>query len=146
MEDNPRDAELTLRALKKHNLANQVVHMKDGAEVLDYFFRRQDGVESPPSPKVILLDMKLPKADGLEVLRRLKSNPATATIPVVMLTSSKEDRDVKRSYELGVNSYIVKPVKFSAFVEAVAKLGFYWVAMNVELQETTTTGNCNEEL
>jgi len=132
VEDNPRDAELTLRALKKHNLANKVHVVKDGAEALDYVFangayRYRDVNDTP---KVILLDLKLPKVDGLEVLRRIKSDKRAKMMPVVVLTSSREDRDMVESYRLGVNSYIVKPVDFDKFLDAVGELGFYWMLLN----------------
>ena len=132
VEDNPRDAELTLRALKQHNLANHVVWVKDGAEALDYLFGTGTPAGRTPnhSPKVILLDLKLPKVDGLEVLSRLKDDERTRSIPVVMLTSSREEKDIIQSYRLGVNSYIVKPVDFEKFSEAVAQLGLYWLLLN----------------
>ena len=132
VEDNPNDAELTTRALKKHNLANRLHHVVDGAEALDFLFargsyaNRSDGVD----PRVVLLDLKLPKVDGLEVLRHLKESPQTRHIPVVVLTSSREDRDLVESYRLGVNSYIQKPVEFEKFVEAVSQLGLYWLLLN----------------
>ena len=124
-EDNAEDAEMTLRALKRNNLANQVRWVKDGAEALDYLFG-----ETARPPKLVLLDIKMPKVDGIEVLRRLKADPSTQKIPVVVMTSSNEDRDVVESYRLGVNSYIVKPVQFDAFMETVAKIGLYWVLTN----------------
>ena len=132
VEDNPHDAELTLYALKKYNVANHIDIARDGTEALDYVFctgayahRRIEN-----DPKVVLLDLKLPKVDGLEVLRRIKADPRTRTIPVVVLTSSREERDVVESYQLGVNSYIVKPVDFEQFIEAVRQLGLYWVLLN----------------
>ncbi len=132
VEDMPTDAELTIRALKQNNLANRLVWVKDGAEALDFIFakgayarRRMEEV-----PKVILLDLRLPKVDGMEVLRQVKSDERTRTIPVVVLTSSKEDRDVAESYRLGVNSYISKPVEFDAFAKTVAELGLYWLLTN----------------
>jgi len=132
VEDNPRDEELTLRALKKHNLANKVHVAKDGAEALDYLFAggayEDRDIES--TPKVILLDLKLPKVDGLEVLRKVKADERTKTIPVVVLTSSREEKDMVESYKLGVNSYIVKPVDFSKFIDAVGDLGLYWLLLN----------------
>jgi two-component system, response regulator len=132
VEDNPHDAELTMRALKKHNLANRVQHAKDGAEALDFIFAEgayaHRKVED--APRVIMLDLKLPKVDGLEVLRKIKADARTRTIPVVVLTSSREDRDLHECYELGVNSYIVKPVEFENFVRAVSDLGFYWLLLN----------------
>jgi len=132
VEDNPQDVELTLRALKKHNLANRVHVAKDGAEALDYIFASgaYDGRDIGKTPKVILLDLKLPKVDGLEVLRKVKADERTKTIPVVVLTSSREEKDMVESYKLGVNSYIVKPVDFNKFVDAVGDLGLYWVLLN----------------
>ncbi len=124
VEDNASDVELTLRALQKRNLANRVVVARDGVEALDL-------LEGPmPLPKVVLLDLKLPKLNGLEVLRRLKSNERTKRIPVVVLTSSHEEPDVEESYRLGVNSYIVKPVDFESFASAVAEVGLYWLLLN----------------
>ena len=132
VEDNPNDVELTLRALQKRNLSNKVFVVKDGAEALDFIFASgaysQRKVEK--RPKVVLLDLKLPKVDGIEVLRRIKADSRTSPIPVVMLTSSQEERDVVNSYNLGVNSYIVKPVDFSNFVHAVSELGIYWGVLN----------------
>ncbi len=132
VEDNPYDVELTLRALEKHHLANKVVVAKDGEEALNFVFgtgayahrRIWDG------PRVILLDLKLPKIDGLEVLRRIKSDDRTKLIPVVVLTSSQEEQDIIDSYELGVNSYMVKPVDFDQFIRSVSELGFYWLVCN----------------
>ena len=132
VEDNPSDAELAVYALKKHNLANHIEIVRDGAEALDFIFCT--GAYARRSiqqrPKVVLLDLKLPKVDGLEVLRRIKADPHTQTMPVVVLTSSREDRDIVASYQLGVNSYIVKPVNFEQFTEAVRQLGLYWVLLN----------------
>lgn len=132
VEDNPQDLELAQRALRKANLTNRIHVARDGEEALEFLF-----CEGPHSarriedtPKVILLDLKLPKVDGLEVLRRLKGDPRTRTIPVVVLTSSKEQNDVVESYHLGVNSYIVKPVNFDSFVGAVQQLGMYWLLLN----------------
>ena len=132
VEDNPRDAELALRALKKRHLANHLVWVKDGAEALDYIFGMSADAPQAinPVPKVILLDLKLPKVDGLEVLRRLKGDERTKHIPVVVLTSSREEQDIVQSYRLGVNGYIVKPVDFENFSEAVAQLGLYWLLLN----------------
>ncbi len=131
VEDNPTDAELCIRALKKHNLANKLVWVKDGAEALDFLFLTGAYANRPNGqPKVILLDLRLPKVDGLEVLRKVKADDQLKLIPVVVLTSSKEDRDVKESYTLGVNSFISKPVEFEAFADTVAKLGMYWVLVN----------------
>lgn len=132
VEDNPRDAELALRELKKRNLANKLLWVKDGAAALEFIFGPEPraGAGLNCHPKVILLDLKLPKVDGLEVLRRFKSDPAAKTIPVVVLTSSRQEPDIVRSYELGVNSYIVKPVNFDKFSAAVAQLGLYWLLLN----------------
>lgn len=132
VEDNPNDVELTLRALKKHNLANKVHVVKDGAEALDYIFSRgtYENRNVNERPKLILLDLKLPKVDGLEVLRQIKSDERTKTIPVVVLTSSREEQDMIESYKLGVNSYIVKPVDFDKFLDAVGELGLYWLLLN----------------
>jgi two-component system, response regulator len=132
VEDNPYDAELTLRALKRSNLANDVLHVDDGAKALDYVFGAGDyaGRDPEQRPKLMLLDLKLPKVDGLEVLRRIKADQRTRTIPVVVLTSSREERDVVASYQYGVNSYIVKPVEFENFVMAVSQLGLYWLLVN----------------
>ena len=129
VEDNPNDVELTLRAFEVHNLTNRVHVARDGAEALHYLFGDEHGALDP-LPKVILLDLKLPKVDGLEVLRRIRSEAATHTIPVVVLTSSREERDVVESYELGVNSYITKPIAFDKFVETVRTLGLYWLLIN----------------
>jgi CheY-like chemotaxis protein len=132
VEDNPRDAELAMRALKKRNLTNKLVWVKDGAEALEFIFGSRNGADSKVHhrPKLILLDLKLPKVDGLEVLRQLKADPKTKIIPVVVLSSSREEPDIARSYELGVNSYIVKPVNFDNFSEAVAEVGLYWLLLN----------------
>jgi CheY-like chemotaxis protein len=132
VEDNPTDAELAIRALKKNNLANKLVWVKDGAEALDFLFATgaYSDREVTNGPKVILLDLRLPKVDGMEVLRRVKEDARTRAIPVVVLTSSKEDRDVAESYQLGVNSYISKPVEFDEFAKTVADLGLYWLLVN----------------
>ena len=130
-EDNPADAEMTLRALRKSNLANRVHWVKDGAEALDYMFFRDSYAHRPAgAPKLVLLDIKMPKVDGIEVLRRLKEDTGLRAVPVVVMTSSNEERDVVESYRLGVNSYIVKPVQFEAFLETVDKIGLYWVLTN----------------
>jgi len=130
-EDNPADAEMTLRALRRNNLANRVHWVKDGAEALDYMFLREVYQHrAAGTPKLVLLDIKMPKLDGIEVLRRLKEDTELRTVPVVVMTSSNEERDVVESYRLGVNSYIVKPVQFEAFLETVAKIGLYWVLTN----------------
>lgn len=132
VEDNPCDAELTLHSLRSNKVTNQIEVVRDGAEALDFIFCTGEyahrNIEN--APKVVLLDLKLPKVDGLEVLQRVKSDPRTCVIPVVVLTSSREDRDIIESYQLGVNSYIVKPVDFDQFTEAVRQLGLYWKLLN----------------
>ena len=136
VEDNPDDEALTLRALKKNNVLNQVVVKRDGAEALDYLLNSH-GVEGEGTdilPALVLLDLKLPKVDGLEVLRRLRLDPRTQYLPVVVLTSSNEQRDIIESYRLRVNSYVRKPVDFNQFVEAVKQLGLYWLVLNVAPQ------------
>jgi len=132
VEDNPQDLELTLRALRKANLANLVQVARDGAEALDFIFCEgvHAGRRIEDVPRVVLLDLSLPKVDGLKVLRRIKADPRTRTIPVVALTSSREQGDVVESYRLGVNSYIVKPVNFDGFMAAVQQLGLYWLRLN----------------
>ena len=127
VEDNAHDAELTLRALKQRNLANRVHVCRDGAEAIDFF---DDVSDAGLNPKVVLLDLKLPKVDGLEVLQRLKTTERTKTIPVVVLTSSREEPDIEKAYALGANSYIVKPVDFEAFARAVSDVGLYWLLLN----------------
>jgi two-component system response regulator len=132
VEDNPNDVELTLHAFTRNHLANHIQVARDGAEALDFLFARGDfsGRKVENGPRVILLDLKLPKVDGLEVLRVVKGDPRTKIIPVVVLTSSREERDIVESYRLGVNSYIVKPVNFDNFVESVRTLGMYWLLLN----------------
>ncbi|HUB14098.1 MAG TPA: response regulator [Acetobacteraceae bacterium] len=131
VEDNDSDAELCIRALRKHKLANHLVRVKDGAEALDLLFSTGPCANRErPSPKVVLLDLRLPKVDGLEVLQRVKADERTRTLPIVVVTSSKEDRDIVEAYGLGVNSFISKPVEFEAFVDIVGKLGFYWLVVN----------------
>ncbi len=125
IEDSPDDAELTIRALKKNKLVNSLKHLHDGEEALNFIFN-----EDHPIPKLILLDLKMPKVDGIEVLKRLKSDPVKKIIPVVILTSSKEERDIVESYRLGVNAYIVKPVDFEKFVQAVTDIGLFWMIIN----------------
>jgi two-component system, response regulator len=131
VEDSDEDAELTIRALKMRKLSNELHRVKDGAEALDFIFATGAYADrGDQKPRVVLLDLKLPKVDGMEVLRRMKEDPSTRSIPVVMLTSSKEDRDLESAYLLGVNSYIVKPVEFDKFVAAVEQLGLYWALLN----------------
>jgi two-component system, response regulator len=136
VEDSQTDAELTIRALKKYNLANRLVRLKDGAEAIDFIFAQGQYADRSVNniPKLILLDLKLPKVDGLKVLERIRNDPRTKNIPVVMLTSSHEERDLVASYKLGVNSYIVKPVEFEKFVEAVQEIGYYWLLLNQPLR------------
>jgi two-component system response regulator len=131
IEDDPNDVELTLRALKKNNFTNKIKVLNDGEEALDYIYSRGKYKHlDHTKPRFILLDLKLPKVDGIEVLKELKKNADTKTIPVVILTSSKEEKDRVQSYNLGVNSYIVKPVDFDKFVETVSQIGFYWMLLN----------------
>jgi two-component system response regulator len=132
VEDNPNDEALTLRALKKSNILNPVVVARDGAEALDYLFSRGDHQARKPAgnPEVVLLDLKLPKVDGLEVLRQLRADERTRLLPVVVLTSSVEEQDLLRGYALGANSYVRKPVDFNQFVDAVKQLGLYWLVLN----------------
>lgn len=132
VEDNPDDMEMTLRALKKHNLANRVHVARDGAEALDYIYGVPNGKDAVRHafPRLILLDLRLPRVDGLEVLKKLKSDAKTKLIPVVVLTSSTEESDIVKSYELGVNSFIVKPVNFEKFMVSVSDIGAYWLLMN----------------
>ena len=132
VEDSSADAELTLRALRRNRLANRVHWVKDGAEALEFMFRcgRYAARDPTITPKLVMLDIQMPRVDGIEVLRRLKADPATRQVPVVVMTSSDEERDVADSYALGVNSYIVKPLQFEAFHETVTKVGLYWVVSN----------------
>ena len=131
VEESPRDAELALNALAAHHLANEVIHVRDGPDALDYLYRRgQSAGRIDAHPVLILLDLKLPKMDGLEVLRQIKSDPALKAIPVVMMTSSREERDLVQSYQLGVNAYVVKPLKFSEFIDAVKQVGAFWAVLN----------------
>ena len=135
VEDNPQDAELTIRALKKNNLANYVYVAEDGEVALDFFFCRGkfESRRFQNQPKVVLLDLKLPKVSGLEVLRIVKNDKRTSNIPIVVVTSSQEEPDMKEAYELGVNSYVVKPVNFDKFVNAMSSLGLYWLLVNQPL-------------
>jgi two-component system response regulator len=132
VEDSVSDAEMTIRALKKNNMANQLLHLKDGAEALDFLFA--EGAYSDRlienTPRVVLLDLKMPKVNGIEVLRRIKSDERTKKIPVVILTSSKEDPDIQKCYDLGVNGYVVKPVEFDEFYKAISSIGLYWMIVN----------------
>jgi CheY-like chemotaxis protein len=129
-EDSERDVELTLNALE-NKLANEVAVVRDGAEALNYLFRKEQYANNPDGlPVLVLLDLKMPKVDGMEVLRQIKADPRLRTIPVVMMTSSREEQDLVRSYELGVNSYVVKPVQFQEFVDSVKQLGVYWALIN----------------
>lgn len=132
VEDSPEDAELTIRALKKYQVANNIVHVSDGAQALDFLFAQgeYEGRNKANLPKVILLDLKMPKINGMEVLEKIKSDPTTKSTPVVVLTSSAEDPDIKKCYALGANSYIVKPVEFGNFSKTVSDLGLYWMVMN----------------
>lgn len=132
VEDNRNDAELIIRSLRKHKLANNLLVIEDGAEALDFFFCQDKyadrSIDNPP--RVVLLDLKLPKVNGLEIIKILKSNPKTAQIPLIMLTSSEEETDIKEAYRLGVNSYVVKPLNFEQFANALSQLGFYWLLVN----------------
>ena len=132
IEDSMQDAELTIRSLRKNNVSNKIVHLKDGAIALQFIFGtgEYEGRDINKKPKVILLDLKMPKVNGLEVLEKIKTDPRTQAIPIVILTSSKEDPDIKKCYELGANSYIVKPVDFDGFHKVVSELGLYWVLLN----------------
>jgi two-component system response regulator len=138
IEDNPDDEALTLRALKKNNITNEVVVLRDGAEALDYFFGtgKYTGRDTTLMPQVTLLDLKLPKLDGLEVLRQLRANPRTKLIPIVILTSSNEEQDRLKGYGLGANSYVRKPVDFNQFIDAVRQLGLYWLLLNEQAPES----------
>jgi two-component system response regulator len=133
VEDNITDAELTIRELKKHNMANNLIHLKDGEEALDFIFatgKYANTREIQYPPKVVLLDIQMPKVNGIEVLEKIKTDPKTRSVPVVILTSSKENPDIQKCYDLGANSYIVKPVNFDGFAQAIKNLGFYWLLLN----------------
>jgi len=152
VEDNPHDLELTLVALERSQLANDVIVMRDGAEALDYLLRRGDHAgRADGNPAVLLLDLKLPKVDGLEVLKTVRDTPDLRSIPVVMLTSSREEPDLVRAYELGVNAYVVKPVEFRDFVAAISDLGIFWAVLNepppgsLRLQRQLRDRKSNEE-
>ena len=138
VEDNPRDAELMIRALKKRNLANRLFHVTDGVEAIDFLLHKgkfSDRINTI-SPRIIFLDLKLPKIDGLQVLKEIRSNYSTRTIPVVIVTSSKEDPDILKAYELGASSYVVKPVDFESFSEVMSNLGFYWLLINTIVEKS----------
>jgi two-component system, response regulator len=130
VEDNPDDVEMTLHVLKKNNISNSIKVVRDGAEALEYLLGAEGYLAPSYSPKVVMLDLKLPKVNGIEVLARIRSDPRTRSLPVVVLTSSREDSDLSRCYQLGVNSYIVKPVDFNQFNEAIRQLGLYWLLLN----------------
>ena len=131
VEDNAFDAELTMRALKNGGLANQLLWVKDGQEALDYLFRQGDYASRPDTvPRLVLLDLKMPRVDGIEVLKAVKNDERTRRVPIVVMTSSQEERDVAQSYELGVNSYVVKPVEFNCLAEFARQAGYYWLAIN----------------
>lgn len=133
VEDNPDDAEMTIRELKKHNMANNLIHVRDGEEALEFLFAtgKFSGTRDVSyPPKVVLLDIQMPKVNGIEVLQKIKGDPRTKMTPVVILTSSKEDPDIQKCYGLGANSYIVKPVNFEGFTQAIKNLGFYWLLLN----------------
>lgn len=134
VEDNPSDAKLTIRALQKSNLCNNIIHLSDGADALDFIFAQGKFRDRNISnrPKIVLLDLKMPKIGGIEVLQKIKADPRTKTIPVIVMTSSKEDSDITQCYTLGVNSYVVKPVGFENFSKAVVELGMYWMIVNQE--------------
>ncbi|MBI2921855.1 MAG: response regulator [Planctomycetes bacterium] len=135
VEDNPDDADLTIRTLKKHNLNNPLHHARDGEEALAILHGAEgSGVPPGPLPKLVILDLKLPKVDGFEVLRAIRAHPRTRLLPVVVMTSSREEQDLVRSYELGTNSYVVKPIEFGEFAHAVAQLGMYWIIRNASVR------------
>lgn len=143
VEDNPRDAELMIRALKKRNLANRLFHVTDGVDAIDFLLHRGkfSDRKNTVSPKIIFLDLKLPKIDGLQVLKEIRSNYSTRTIPVVIVTSSKEDPDILKAYELGASSYVVKPVDFESFSEVMSNLGFYWLLINTIVEKSNPEMN-----
>jgi len=138
VEDSAQDAELALKAFADHHLANEVLHLRDGAEALDFLYRRGTFAgRTNGQPAVVLLDLKMPRVDGMEVLRQVKADPDLKTIPVVIMTSSREERDLLDSYQLGVNAYVVKPVNFQSFVEAVKQVGAFWAVLNQPPPERT---------
>lgn len=131
VEDSPRDAEIAMRGLGEYNLANEVMHLRDGVEALDYLYQRGEFANRPSGqPALIMLDLKMPRLDGMDVLRTVKGDPALKAIPVVVMTSSREEPDLERAYELGVNAYVVKPVKFKEFIDAVKQVGSFWALVN----------------
>ncbi len=130
IEDNMDDATLAIHSLKQKRLTNKIIHLKNGDEALRYFFSDLNGEKYSDAPKIIFLDLKMPKVDGIEVLTKLKSNPLTQSIPVIILTSSNEDPDIERCYKLGANSYVVKPIDFQNFSSQISQLGFYWTVLN----------------
>jgi two-component system response regulator len=132
VEDNPHEAMLAIRSLKKHHLANNLIHLDDGEQAMNFIFSEGEYSSNinPPSPKLILLDINLPKISGLDILRRVKADPRTQKIPIVLLTSSREESDIMESYKLGANSYIVKPVDFNSFSQAIQEMGMYWLVLN----------------
>lgn len=132
VEDNPSDAELTIRALRKNNLANRIVHLKDGEEAIEFLFgKHAPAIDANDAPRVVLLDIKLPKVDGIEILRRMKSDERTRNMPVVVLTSSNQEQDIRAAYDLGVNSFVTKPIRYDDFARVVTELGAYWLMLNV---------------
>jgi CheY-like chemotaxis protein len=143
-EDSDRDAELTMEALAQHNLINEIQRVRDGAEALDFIYRRgQFADRSKGNPTVVMLDLKMPKVDGMEVLRQIKGDPNLKLIPVVVMTSSREEQDLLDSYNLGVNAYVVKPVNFIAFVDAVSKVGAFWAVINEVPKEGQSSNSRN---
>lgn len=141
VEDNPKDLELTLLALEKSNLANEVITVRDGKEALDYLLREGQYASRPEgNPAVVLLDLKLPKVDGIQVLQRLKADPDVQSVPVVILSTSREEKDLLRSYQLGVNAYVLKPVGFKEFIDAIQELGVFWALLNEPPPGSMKTG------
>ena len=144
VEDNPFDEELTIKALRRHGVANEIHVVRDGAEALDYMLGAEGSVGGTPSPRLILLDLNLPKVSGLEVLRRLKTDPRTKLVPVVVMTSSEEEVDLVQSYQLGVNGYVVKPMDFEKYTEAVRHLGLFWLLCNTVAPPAGGQGDSDE--